>query len=194
VQRYYDKVECFVGTIYYHSQIVRVTSFNGDSKISGQEAFEAHEIETSFSIIPATWLLKYGVTLSFGRNAEGYHHKMRYFPLVQRNALIFEFCQQGNIDGVQSLFQQKMASPWDTDPDGLTPLHIAAGTGNPGLCQLLIENGAPINAVDCKYYHTPFHKLMWYSQKDEDKRFQVGRLLLENGSDLSIEDHKGWLP
>lgn len=32
--------------------------------------------------------------------------------------------------------------------DGFTPLHVAAQSGRPDICKLLLEKGADLNAVD----------------------------------------------
>lgn len=50
---------------------------------------------------------------------------LRYYPVVPETAEIFEACKQGNISWVQSLLDRNVASPFDTDPNGWTPLHVS---------------------------------------------------------------------
>jgi hypothetical protein len=40
-------------------------------------------------------------------------------------ALIFDFCQSGNIDGVRTLFSKGLASVRDVNSEGATPLHVS---------------------------------------------------------------------
>jgi hypothetical protein len=50
---------------------------------------------------------------------------LRYYPVVPETAEIFEACRGGNIPWVQSLLDRNVASPFDTDPNGWTPLHVS---------------------------------------------------------------------
>jgi hypothetical protein len=50
---------------------------------------------------------------------------LRYYPVVPETAEIFEACRLGNIPWVQSLLDRNVASPFDTDPNGWTPLHVS---------------------------------------------------------------------
>jgi len=64
-----------------------------------------------------------GVLLS-GRATSGWQFSIQPFRAVPENALIFEFCRNGNLEAVRSLFERGEASPWDRDPAGLTPLWV----------------------------------------------------------------------
>jgi len=50
---------------------------------------------------------------------------LRYYPVVPETAEIFEACKHGNISWVLSLLDRNVASPFDTDPNGWTPLHVS---------------------------------------------------------------------
>ena len=71
------------------------------------------------------------------------------------------------------------------DAQGRTPLHIAALRGNPRLANLLLHNGADVNAQD-NDGNTPMH-LIQDSQR-------MPNLLLTYGADWSIENHAGENP
>jgi protein arginine N-methyltransferase 2 len=54
---------------------------------------------------------------------------------------------QGNVAEVRRLLKED-ADVWYKDDHGRTPLHIAARIGNREIIDLLLENGAPWNALD----------------------------------------------
>lgn len=62
---------------------------------------------------------------------------------------MIQACRIGNLHLIHELLRQ--SSGYATEPDtttGQTPLMAAAAVGNGGLCQLLLETGAPWNALD----------------------------------------------
>ncbi|MCJ1288454.1 hypothetical protein MMC26_007812 [Xylographa opegraphella] len=196
IQRHYERTDTKLGTFYYYTKIMSVQTIRWGSNFLSEQSgpLQVHEIETCLTMVPAEWLLKYGATISCGKTPRGFSYQFYCFPVVREDSLIFEFCQQGNIAGIKSLFARKLASPIDTDSQGLTPLHVAATYGNTELCAFLLEQGANVNTVDYKYHHTAAHKLMWHPQRDPKTRLQVSRLLAEYGADFSMEDHQGWTP
>ncbi|PMD64603.1 uncharacterized protein K444DRAFT_625850 [Hyaloscypha bicolor E] len=64
------------------------------------------------------------------------------FRAVDENALIFEFCRGGNLDGVRSLFKRNEGSPWDRDPKGQTPLFVASQCLQLDVAKFLLQEGA----------------------------------------------------
>ena len=54
---------------------------------------------------------------------------------------------QGDLDECRRLLAAG-ADPAFADADKFTPLHEAAQGGHPAVCALLIEAGAPLDAVD----------------------------------------------
>ncbi|MCJ1404577.1 hypothetical protein MMC11_007803 [Xylographa trunciseda] len=196
IQRHYERTDTKLGTFYYYTRIMSVQTIRRSSNALSEQPgpLKVHEIETCLTMVPAEWLLRYGATISFGKTTRGFSYQFHCFPVVREDSLIFEFCQQGNISGIQSLFTRKLASPIDTDSQGLTPLHVAATYGNADLCAFLLEQGADVNSVDYKYHHSAAHKLMWHPQRDSKTRLEVSRLLAGHGADFSMEDHQGWTP
>ena len=87
------------------------------------------EYTTSYSISPASWLVRlgfqYGFHLSFLSSTRGWKNTLKPFCLVPDDALIFIFCNQGNIPAVTSLLSRGHASVKDTNSWGFTPLHVS---------------------------------------------------------------------
>ena len=65
-----------------------------------------------------------------------------------------------------------------------TPLHIAAWSDNFFIAELLIKNGADINAED-KFNGTPLHFAAW------NNSLQVARLLISHGADIEAFTQPG---
>jgi len=70
---------------------------------------------------------------------------------------------------------------------GCTPLHRAAYNGALEACQLLISNGASLNALDRSFgdMRTPLMKAA------SSKKMEIIELLLDAGADANIVDYKG---
>ena len=71
--------------------------------------------------------------------------------------------------------------------DGETPLHFAAGRGDDGFVEYLIENGAQINAKDSSS-STPLHEAV------RNGRINSANLLIQAGADVNICDSAGNTP
>lgn len=72
-------------------------------------------------------------------------------------------------------------------PGGMTPLILAAWTGNLGATQLLLENGAQINATD----ENGWSALMRCVAMGLPSDARIVRALIAKGADLSIKDKEG---
>nr|CAN63831.1 hypothetical protein VITISV_009129 [Vitis vinifera] len=74
----------------------------------------------------------------------------------------------------------------EADPSiGCTPLHRAASTGNSAMCELLIEEGAEVDAID-KAGQTPLMNAVICQNKE------VALLLIRHGADVDVEDKEGY--
>ena len=124
---------------------------------------QLYEHNVTFRIEPSWWLLKMGfnhglrVAVSQATNWS-LNITLNPFRLVPDDALIFDLCDTGDIDGVRRLLIQGEASARDTDSFGRTPLfvsirrlektsahiylQIAARGCHADLSRLLIEAGA----------------------------------------------------
>jgi hypothetical protein len=92
------------------------------------EVFETLEADNTIIIYPGVAGQFFGIThglLISAKATSGWQYSIQPFRAVDENALIFEFCRGGNLDGVRSLFKRNEASPWDRDPKGQTPLFVS---------------------------------------------------------------------
>ena len=70
---------------------------------------------------------------------------------------------------------------------GISPLHLAVFTGNRQLCELLVSQGASVNAGD-NNGSTPLHIAALRGNKD------IALFLISSGADVNIKDNEGNTP
>lgn len=122
-------IEGFLGTIWATSTTnVRTSRQMGD--LAPYPEQDQYEYKTSYAIHPAPWLIRlgvhYGIHLGFlSSSTQGWKNSLKTFCPVPDDALIFEFCRQGNVPGVRSLLSGGHASVRDTNARGYTPLHVS---------------------------------------------------------------------
>jgi len=88
------------------------------------------ELITSFIFYPACWLSKVGLRYGTEANLKwsattGWKFNVTAISAVPENALIFDMCRKGSIEGVDMLLSRGDASLKDTSPKGWTPLHVS---------------------------------------------------------------------
>jgi hypothetical protein len=69
--------------------------------------------------------IKYGLRVAIFQSPGNWKHILNNFWPVSDNAMIFDLCRIGNINGVQLLLNKGEASIWDTNSKGRTPLHVS---------------------------------------------------------------------
>ncbi|KUJ24120.1 uncharacterized protein LY89DRAFT_12819 [Mollisia scopiformis] len=118
-----------------------------DLELEEVDSEENLEIETTFSLVPSWWIVKFGMArmfkfdiMQFSR--QGWQATMSTFNLVPSDSAIFDFCREGNLNAVRSLLRHGKASTRDITPTGLTPLHVAASCCDVDICALLLREGA----------------------------------------------------
>lgn len=122
-------IETLLGTLRATSTTILKTSRQtGDLTLNGEQ--DQYEHKTSFTIYPAPWLIRlgiqYGLHLGFlSSSIQGWKNTLKTFCPVPDDALIFEFCRQGNVPAVRTLLSRGHASVRDTDSWGHTPLHVS---------------------------------------------------------------------
>jgi hypothetical protein len=91
------------------------------------EVYETSETEKTIIVYPTAAGRFLGITSAVLLSAQatsGWQYCIQTFRAVEESALVFEFCREGNLEGLRSLFRRKEASPWDRDPQGQTPLVV----------------------------------------------------------------------
>ncbi|EPE30559.1 Ankyrin repeat-containing protein [Glarea lozoyensis ATCC 20868] len=86
-----------------------------------------------------------GLRMSF-LNSGLFDFQLNSYQAVPDNSAIFHFTKNGDITSIQGLFKDRLASPFDTNSKGLTPLFFAAQFGHVEICKLLIDEGADAKA------------------------------------------------
>jgi hypothetical protein len=88
----------------------------------------SYKIQTKIIVHPSPWvaryLTNYGIHLTIEKSFLGYRAQFSMPRAVSDDALIFDFCRAGYIEGIQTLLVRGEASPLDTNSDGFTPLHV----------------------------------------------------------------------
>ena len=121
-------MEGFLGSIRAASSTILQTS-RQTRELTRDREQDQYEYETSYTISPPPWLVRlgfhYGLHLGFLFSTQGWKNTLKTFCPVPDDALIFEFCKQGNVPAVMSLLSRGHASVRDTDSRGFTPLHVS---------------------------------------------------------------------
>lgn len=122
-------IEAFLGTIRATSTTILQPSREIGDLTPDREQDQC-EYRTSYTISPAPWLIRlgihYGLHLGFlSSSTHGWKNTLQTFCPVPDNALIFDFCRQGNVPAVRSLLSGGHASVRDTNSQGYTPLHVS---------------------------------------------------------------------
>ena len=91
---------------------------------------DQHEDETSYTVYPATWLIRLGIQYGFclkflSSSAQGWQLRLNACRRVPDEASIFKLCRRGDISAIKSLLSSGRASARDTDSTGRTPLHVS---------------------------------------------------------------------
>jgi hypothetical protein len=108
-----------LGILDYRAQIIRIES---DDYRYGES--NRRECETTWTFVPARWLLSKAISLIFARSTQGWKQCINYFSVVPSDSPLFAYCLSGNADGVRDLLRRKVASPKDRDDQGFTALHV----------------------------------------------------------------------
>jgi len=102
------------------------TTWDQDDDEDLETSEAASEVKTQLTFHPSWWLitcgLHYGLQFEFEKSFQGPECRMKTYCAVPDDAAIFKYCKSGNIAGIRKLFDEKRASPWDTNSRGMTPL------------------------------------------------------------------------
>ena len=84
---------------------------------------------TSFIFYPASWLkrigVQHGVEASMINSQNGWQFRLNPVRAVPEGSEIFKLCQYGEVELVEHLIADGLASVLDTSPKGWMPLHVS---------------------------------------------------------------------
>lgn len=101
---------------------------------------------------------------------------------------IYEAVALGDLETATYLIEHN-ASIHEYSYDGWTPLHLASFFGSFEAAQLLIKQGANVNAVSSNNQRNmPIHAAA------AGRKFPLVKLLLEYGADVNAQQAEGWTP
>lgn len=104
------------------------------------------------------------------------------------NIAILDAAEDGDLKTAEALLKKNPALVFTKNPDGSTPLLLAAHNGHKDVAQLLLTNKADVNVRD-NWGDTPLHwAIMSLSPRD------LVELLLANGADVNARDKEGKSP
>ncbi|XP_049516904.1 poly [ADP-ribose] polymerase tankyrase-1 [Dermacentor silvarum] len=140
--------------------------------------------------------------------------------LLKGDAALLDAAKKGNLARVMKLVTSENINCRDSQGRNSTPLHLAAGYNNLEVAELLLENGADVNAQD-KGGLIPLHNASSYGHLDiaallikyntvvnatdrwgftplheaaQKGRTQLCALLLAHGADSTMKNHEGQTP
>lgn len=119
VKRGYWEFSTFLGTVKWRTRTVEFR--HGALTRDDDERFE---LETDITLQPSRWLSVHCLRMKLSRATAGLACNMRLYSIVPPESLIFTYCKNSDLSGVRDLLQHGYASPWDTSPDGRTPIHV----------------------------------------------------------------------
>jgi ankyrin repeat protein len=94
---------------------------------------------------------------------------------------------EGNIEAAKQAIDDGEDVNVTTD-GGMNFLHYAAGAGHKEIAEVLITNGADLNAKDLIVDSTPLHWAVKYEHKE------IAELLVDEGADVNAKDMDGETP
>ncbi|KAI4221469.1 MAG: hypothetical protein LQ349_007834 [Xanthoria aureola] len=107
---------------------------------------KSYQVTVQFTPVQSLIQLR-GLELSIANRQDqrGYYQicpLLSTFAVVPDDAEVFRYVRENNIDGIQDLFQRRLAAPSDRDEYGRTLLMCAALHGHVDLCRLLLDEGS----------------------------------------------------
>ena len=106
------------------------------------------------------------------------------------NKLIIKAAKSGDVATIKSLLKSDPSLIDARDTDGSTPLHCATWKGHEKVAELLLKEGANVNAVNQNGHWgtTPLHAAAHANQA------KIAQLLLDHGANVKANDMEGRTP
>lgn len=76
-----------------------------------------------------SWIHSQRYQFCLSKSCQGWEQSLRSYNVLPFDDLVFQYSMEGNVIGLQRLFQVGKASPFVVDPDGRSPLHVSIGRG-----------------------------------------------------------------
>ncbi|KAJ8061764.1 hypothetical protein OCU04_009561 [Sclerotinia nivalis] len=115
--------------------------------------FFAHDtckVRITIPLHPSRFLqlcgVRFGLKIVLSKSPGTIEHALRPYTAIPDNAIIFKLFWERRTDAINNLLEKRLASPWDTNSYGETPLMIAALAGRLDTCKFLLRNGADVEA------------------------------------------------
>ncbi|EPS45998.1 hypothetical protein H072_18 [Dactylellina haptotyla CBS 200.50] len=151
-------------------------------------------------LFPLWMFLRFAILYSFfveydARKRQFSIQRSIAFPsIVDPGSDVMLFAKHGNVEGLKMLFSTGRARPTDADITGITPLHWAARrvfkSGDSfEIIELLLNEGADINATGDREADTPLHWVATYAASKTSR--QVMKFLKDMGADATLPDVMG---
>lgn len=84
-----------------------------------------HRRRVGFSFTSPTWWLGRVYILTKYQTYSGWDFSFRTYTAIPSSSPVFEYCQRGDVENLQKLFEKKQASPFVVNEDGMTPLDVS---------------------------------------------------------------------
>lgn len=160
------------------SSMMKATSRTASKKLFGHLGLvtisQGHIASTEITMSLPAWIHPRRYQFYFSKSYQGWEQSLRSYAMESYDALVFRYSMEGNVVGLQELFQSGKASPFVIDPEGRSPLHVslnqpltyevanlkqyAALYARPGACRFLLQNGADGNL-----------RTSWHGEFGEDR-------------------------
>ncbi|KAL3480026.1 hypothetical protein BJX99DRAFT_46039 [Aspergillus californicus] len=133
-------------------------------------------------------------TISTNTLYSGWTFTVQVHNIIPFDSPVFLHCENGEIEEVQRLFSNRLASPFDCDPYGKSLLHVAADNTDFNMCRLLLESGADPRHRDNEGY-SPLQELnfsvsvLHNGLVDVSWLVSLYRLFISDADDDLFNDH-----
>jgi hypothetical protein len=79
---------------------------------------------TSISVALPKWVNGRTYQATLRKSYQGWDQSFRTYRVVSYDAPVLHYSMAGDVEGLQRLFKDMLASPFEIDPEGRTPLHV----------------------------------------------------------------------
>lgn len=91
---------------------------------SGEQKYSSTEEELRITLQLPTWFFSWQYDVQIRKSQRGWDYRLRSCNIVPKDAPVFRYCLEGNIQALKTLFESGYASPFDSNADGITALHV----------------------------------------------------------------------